>query len=152
MNDTLSSLFQKAQSSTIEVNGRTVHSILKINMMRNQQSFQLKRLSAKAAPEQGLRIKVDKGNVEVNGQLHPEVILWASTSPDVVIIKVHARPGAELKFWNVWKIDEIIQAWVGNAGIAVEEAERIVTLRCSDGSGEIDFSSLVIEIEEIAEG
>ena len=51
--------------------------------------------------------------------------------------------------WNSWRDGQgAMQAWVGDAGMLVEEGEggRIV-LRCSDGFDRPSFDDLVVELE-----
>lgn len=146
MAETLSSLFQKSKGAPIEVDGRLVQSIFKTEISRASQTFLVRLVKAKHSPSQGVRIKVVKGEVEVNEQRHQEIILWADTSPKSLVVAIHAKPGCELKMWNVWMVDEIVQAWVGNSGIIVSETEAAVTLECSDGYGQVDFSCLIIEM------
>lgn len=146
MTETLSSLFQKSKGAPIEIDGRVVQSIFKTKISRASQTFLVRRVKAKDSPRQGVRVKVAKGEVEVNEQRHQEIILWADTSPESLVITVHAKPECELKIWNVWMVDEIVQAWVGNSGIIVSGTEAAVTLECSDGYGQVDFSCLIIEM------
>lgn len=149
MNETLSSRFQKNNGAAIEVDGRAVRPLIEIEVVEDEKSFLVRRKVAKAWPIQGIRIKAKKGEIEVNGQLHSEIILWADTSPDSVEITVRSKSGCQLKIWNVWRMDEIVQAWVGNSGVATSESGGEMLLECSDGTGEVDFSSIVVGFEAI---
>lgn len=147
MSETLSSLFQKSKGAPIEMNGHSVQPIFQISIKDKRQDFLIRRLKATKSPIPGLRIKAVKGEIEVNGQRHPEMILWADTSPESVAVSVLSKSGCELKIWNVWRVDNIAQAWVGNAGLLISKTGKVITLECSDGVGEVDFSSLVIQLE-----
>lgn len=148
MSETLSSLFQKSRGLPIEMNGRLVQPIFQTRIEGKRQDFLIRRLNATNSPVPGLRIKAVKGEIEVNGQRYPEVILWADTSPESVVISVFSRAGCELKAWNVWRSDDVVQAWVGNAGLLLSKIGKVIKLECSDGVGEADFSNLVIQIEQ----
>ncbi len=108
----------------------------------------VKRLSSINSPVQGLRIKATKGTIQVNGQSQTDIILWADTSPASVELTIHAKNGCELKAWNVWRRDDIAQAWIGNAGMLIDKVDDVVTLKCSDGIGEADFTDLVVQLVE----
>lgn len=149
MGDTLSTIFQKSKGASINLNGRLVQPMYEVMIDGGRHAFLIKRLTAIDSPVQGLRIKVDKGDIEVEDQCHSEIILWADTSPDTVQIIVAPKAACKMKIWNVWRVGDSAQAWVGNAGIHVRRESSVVTLECSDGSGEVDFSNLVIQIENI---
>jgi hypothetical protein len=40
-----------------------------------------------------------------------------------------------------------MQAWIGDAGMLIDEEGDRVRLRCSDGVGGISFTDLVVELE-----
>lgn len=96
---------------------------------------------------QGLRIRVEGTELEVAGQKLKDIVLWTDTSPTEVEIYCRSKPNARLKMWNVWKYDELMQAWINNAGMLISEQKNRVTLSCSDGIGAPDFSDLIVEIE-----
>jgi hypothetical protein len=148
MTETLSSLFQKSHGAAIEIDGRFVRQIFQEKIGCTRKRFLVRRIGSAAYPIQGLRIKAVKGSVEINGESHSEVVLWADTSPVSVEIAVTSKSGCDLKAWNVWKIEDAVQAWVGNSGILVSKLGAVITLECSDGTGEINFTDLIMQIEE----
>lgn len=150
MTETLAVLFQKAKAAVIEYDGQLIHGILNLKIEGNQK-FIIRRLKAAKSSVQGLRLKAVKGFIEVNGQSHQEIILWADTCPEIIDINVTSKSGCELKIWNVWKAGDITQAWIGNAGFIISEKENVMILECSDGVGGINFSDFVVEIEKISE-
>jgi hypothetical protein len=148
MVETLSSLFQRSQGAAVEIDGRLVQPIFQDKIAGTEARFLIRRIKSMNSPVQGLRLKAVKGRIKVNGQSHSEVILWADTSPASVEISVSSKSGCVLKAWNVWRVGDIAQAWVGNSGIHSKKVGRVVVLACSDGVGEVDFTDLVVEIEE----
>lgn len=148
MNESLSSQFQRSKGAPIQVMGHNVNQIFHTEVEGNRQDFLIRRVSAKSSPVPGLRIKAANGEIEVNGQRHSEIILWADTSPELVEIAVLSKSGCELKIWNVWRSNDVANAWVGNAGLLISNKDGVTTLECSDGVGDVDFSSLVAQIQE----
>ncbi|HEY4372010.1 MAG TPA: hypothetical protein VGN52_08800 [Burkholderiales bacterium] len=147
MKESLSSIFQKIRGAPTEVDGRFVYPIFKEHVEKGERNLRIRRLASKQSPVQGIRIKMVKGLIEIYGRKYSEIVLWADTSPTVVDLKISSRSGGELRAWNVWKIDDITQAWIGNAGIRIAKEGGVVTLECSDGVGDIDFSNLVVEVD-----
>src|SRR5881397_2580858 len=47
---------------------------------------------------------------------------------------------------NSWDQGGILQSWLGNAAMLIEEKEGSVILRCSDGLGDPEFGDLVVEL------
>lgn len=149
MTETLSSVFQRTQGAPVEVAGRLVYPIFQKKIKKGRSNFLARRLKSSAQPILGLRLKVVKGELEVNGQRHSEIILWADTSPECVFFSVLCKTACELKIWNVWRVQDIVQAWVGNAGMVISEEGGTISLECSGGTEAIDFSSLVFQIEAV---
>ena len=147
VDQTLSLLFQRLKGAPVELKGQLVHPIFRARVKGGQKRFLIRRIHATSSPVPGLRIKVVKGEIEVNGQRHPEVILWADTSPESVSLSVISKSGCEMKAWNVWRADDLVQAWVGNAGLVISEVDHVITLECSDGAGEVDFTDLIVQIQ-----
>ena len=146
MSETLSALFQQSSGEAIDVGGRAAQPIFVMKLGKGRQEFLVRRVKSKNAPVSGLRLKTTKGTIEVNGQQHSEIVLWADTSPQELSIIVSCKSACELKAWNVWRVDDLTQAWVGNAGLVVEEINEGFTLRCSDGVGNVDFDDFVVQI------
>lgn len=146
MSETLSTLFQRSSGEPIDVGGRAAQPIFVMKLGKGRQEILVRRVRSKDAPMSGLRLKAKKGTIEVNGQQHSEIVLWADTSPQELSIIVSCKSDCELKAWNVWRVDDLTQAWVGNAGLVVEESDEGFTLRCSDGVGSIDFDDFVVQL------
>jgi hypothetical protein len=94
-------------------------------------------------------VKARGGDLEVNGQRMPEVVLWTDTAPPEVTLTVH-RTGRQpllVRMWNTWVDDMAVeQAWVGNAGIVVDETGDGVVLHCSNGYDDPSFDDLVVAV------
>lgn len=149
MTETLSSIFQRTLGAPIEVAEGTAHPIFQKKLRAGKSRFSVQRLKSSKQLVPGLRLKVVNGEIEVNGQRHTEMILWADTSPESVFFTVVSKKACELKVWNVWRVNDMVQAWVGNAGILITEEGGITILECSGGTEIVDFSTLVYKIESI---
>lgn len=149
MTETLSSIFQRTHGTPVEVQQRLVYPIYQKKIEAGRSSFLARRLKSSMQPVSGLRLKVSKGQIEVNNQRHSEMILWSDTSPESIIFSVLSKTDFQLKIWNVWRVDGVVQAWVGNAGIVITQEGRVTKLECSGGTDSVDFSTLVFQIESI---
>lgn len=100
------------------------------------------RESVSVEREQGLVLDTDDaltvGEVEA-----PQLVLWAHTAPE----RVQVRTGAagELRIWNVWRDADIVQAWVGRAGLVVDDEGDDLGVSCHDGH-ESDHPDLVVRV------
>lgn len=144
---TLGEQFVRSRGKPIEYKGQTVHAIYELAISRGQRLTIWFR-SVRPQPRQGLRLVINKGTLDINGEQLKDVVLWTDTAPEIV--EVHALPprsGGTLKIWNTW-IGSLgsMDAWTGNSGMLVEPTTDGVVLRCSAGIGEPDFSELVVEI------
>lgn len=149
MSETLSAIFQRTRGAPIEINGHTILPIFQMHVPPGRKNFVVRRLKSASASVTGLRIKAVKGEIEVNGQRHQEVILWADTSPEAVPLSVLSKSSCELKIWNVWRAGDVVQAWVGNAGLVVSQTEGTTRLECSGGDEGVNFSALVVQIDQV---
>lgn len=149
MVETLSAIFQRTRGAPIEINGRIVLPIFQMTLPAGRKNFLVRRLKSSSASVTGLRIKVVKGEIEVNGQRHSEIILWADTSPEEVPLSVVSKSSCDLKIWNVWRTDDVVQAWVGDAGLIASQADGAIKLECSGGDEGVNFSALVVQIDKV---
>ncbi|MEE1926463.1 hypothetical protein V0R50_31075 [Pseudomonas sp. 148P] len=149
INETFSSIFQRTFGKPIDYEGRSVCQIYVKKIQLGVNKIKISRLNASLETEVGLRLKVVKGELEINGERSSDFVLWSDTCPEVVNVSVFAKKGCELRVWNVWRAGDVVQAWVGNSGIILSEEHDGVVLECSDGAGDIDFSSLIVKIFDI---
>jgi hypothetical protein len=84
--------FQRSQGAPVVIDGRLVQPIFQDKIVGTKSRFVIRRVKSTNSPVQGLRLKAVKGRIQVNGQSHSEVILWADTSPASVKISVSWRP------------------------------------------------------------
>lgn len=147
MFETLSAIFQRTGGAAIEINERRILPIFQMKLPSGRYSLLVRRLQHTSVSEAGLRIKILKGEVELNGQNHSEIILWAGSSPELVELCVRSKTGCTMKIWNVWRSDNLVQAWVGDAGMIVSEIGNSIKLECSGGDVGINFLGLVVQID-----
>lgn len=142
---TLSEKFQSTMGQPVEIEGRKAYPIYSLDLEKEKQ-VTLKWISTQSKLKQGIQIKIDKGVIEVNGTKLSNIVLWEDTSPAEVSLRCIPKKNAKLKVWNVWEVDGVIQAWVGNAGMDISETGNKIRLSCSNGSGAINFQDIVVEL------
>lgn len=147
----LSDLFAEQQSNIINWQGMSTYGLFEFDEVPSR--FQLRFVSAKDSPVQGIRLKTTGGVVEINGQQNSEVVLWEDSAPDVIEVSIRIDDQATsrtLKLWNVWRVGlDVTQAWVGNAAIQIDgdPSSGSFSLHCSDGQGEPNFRDLVLDVQ-----
>lgn len=147
--ETFSSVFQRTSGKALSYERRAVYPIFRRGIRAGVSYFRVTRIEATASFRGGLRVKVDKGSILLNGQRSSEMILWSDNSPEEIVFAVELKKDGELKAWNVWESGGVTNAWIGNAGMIIEEYDNSTRLICSGGTERVDFTSLVIEIEEV---
>lgn len=145
----LTELFREKNGAPIEWNGKTVHMMYEMPVIQTPAILRISFVKVSSERPEALRLKAHKGQLDVNGQLLDDVVLWSDTSPQT--IDVAAKPSTKkmtVRAWNAWRDSiGVMQAWIGNAGIVVDEsASGGVVLRCSDGYGDPAFDDLVVEL------
>ncbi len=145
MND-LSSLFAEQQTNLIDWDG-PLYSLYELP--RDASELDVRFLSAKSQPPQGLRLKVRGGTFEVESTTANDLVLWQNTSPDEVHVRIrwNSKGLRSLRVWNAWQMRDVTQAWLGNAGMRVSADDGgVFHFRCSDGEGAPAFDDLVAEV------
>lgn len=142
----LSSLFAEQQASEIDWNG-PLFSLYELptDATRLRVHFQ----SRGSDLRQGIRLKVRGGDLEANGALAPDLVVWQDASPEQFDVQVQWKEKGtrSLRVWNCWEFNGVMHAWLGNAGMRVERTPpNSILLRCSDGDGEPNFDDLVVGI------
>jgi hypothetical protein len=101
-------------------------------------------------PVQGLAIDCADCEVRIAEQAGTKFQVWTDSAPESFAIHVwRAKPGAQLKFFNVWgdASHSPMMYRLNNAAILVEsQGTAEAVLRCSDGMGELQLDDLVVEI------
>jgi len=146
---TLNERLADSKGEPFEYEGLTVHGVYRRDVHQDD-LLQVRFVRRTPTIRQGLQLKTNRGQLLVNGQSLKSGVLWMDTAPEVVEIVCHPpRPGATLSIWNVWEREGIVHAWVGNAGMLVEQRNDAVVLKCSDGVGKPDFQDLVVELRSV---
>jgi hypothetical protein len=139
----------QANGQPVEVDGVLVNAIYR-RRITSSHVMRVHRSRAKPFPVQGLRVRVDGGIVTVRGRVLNEVVLWADTAPEDVEVVCEidrGRAAGEVRVWNCWReADGTMQAWLGDAGMIVEESNMEVRLRCSDGTSPFSPADLDVTL------
>lgn len=142
----LSKIFAEQQASEIDWNGP----LFSLYELPSEVSRLRVQFRARASDlRQGVRLKIRGGELEANGVLASDLVLWQDASPAVLDVQVRwqAKRARSLRVWNCWEVNGVMHAWLGNAGMRVERVSpSSLTLRCSDGDGEPSFDDLVVGI------
>lgn len=146
---TLTDMFTKAGGGPVNLDGRAVTPVTRLPVADGTRAA-VTRLTASRRRDQALVIAVDQGLLELDGFEAPAVSLWTSTSPRELELVVRGGNASTLDIWNAWRGATFEAAWLGNAGIVEQAVGNGVTLQCSDGVGEPDFTNLVVNIELLA--
>lgn len=142
----LSSLFTAQQTSQIDWDG-PLYSLYELPTTAT--SLALTFVSANSPVRQGIRLKARGANLTIDGVSGSEFVLWQDTAPDQIDVDVtwNAKGTRSLRVWNCWEHNGAMHAWLGNAGIRVDDSgDGLIRLRCSDGEGDPDFDNLVVEV------
>lgn len=141
-------MFEEKRSSIMGWNGITIYGLFEFKVIPER--FELRFLSAKEFPVQGIHLRVKGGTLAVNDCESSNIVVWQDTAPQRVDVQVRAlRKGARLMLWNIWKESAgVTQAWLGNSALQVDvdSSRGFLKLRCSDGVGEPDFEDLIVEV------
>ena len=111
--------------------------------------LRVERLEARADRRQGLVIDADN-DITIEDVAASRVVLWADRAPHTIDIELDAP--CEIRCWNVWDDDGLTQAWLGEAGVAIADADGDATgddddaplldaplvLHCHDGHDDAD--------------
>jgi hypothetical protein len=145
MDHDLARAFADQQSNIIDWDG-PLYSMYELST--NATELTVRFVSAIEQPVQGLRLKVRGGTFEIDSTSANDLVLWHDTAPEIVRVRIRwkSRGARSLRIWNAWRINNVTQAWLGNAGMRVEGNESTLTFRCSDGEGAPDFGDLIAEV------
>ncbi|WP_133782172.1 hypothetical protein [Kribbella sp. VKM Ac-2571] len=155
---TLGDWFVRSAGKPIEFDGQTVHMSHEWAVPEDAQGAEVAVVRASPRVRHGINLSARDMTLSINGHLMSKAIVWtdAAPSPFVVEFVPPRSPGAlgdvarrRIRVWNSWDDGSgVTHAWVGNAGILIDpQPNKVVRLHCSDGGGEIDFESLVLDIK-----
>lgn len=149
MTKPISDLFGEAQAACVEWQGEPLYGLYEMEV---SDALEVKFLSSISKPVQGLNLTTDGGVLEIAGVEADDMLLWCDTAPPTVPVKIKPRDNGKviLKIWNVWRGKvgghDVTQAWLGNAGMRIEQSGKQISLRCSDGEGPVDFGNLIAQV------
>lgn len=143
---TLGEQFQDSMGQPVNLDGKSVLPIFS-EFVSKEVLVSLRWIGTRSSVKQGVKIKLDKGTIEVNGQKLSDIVLWEDTCPSDISLRCIPKKTTKLKIWNVWEVDGLVQAWVGNAGIIISRDNDKLTMLCSDGVGDVDFKNLELEVQ-----
>ena len=150
MAEKLADLFEQTQARAVTWQGHTVHSMVE-RVYPSGTTLRVTFEDPNPARPEGLRFRVRGGTARIADQELDDVVFWSDSAPRVVEAElVASEPDTQLhvRLWNCWRDPNgTVQAWIGNAGMLVEEAGSGFRLRCSDGFDEVTFADLVASIE-----
>lgn len=81
---------------------------------------------------QGLVLEADH-QLTIGDVSSARMVLWSDTAP--VHVEIVTGDAGDLRMWNVWREEELIQAWEGPARIDVDDEGDDLGLECHDGFG-----------------
>lgn len=141
--------FIEAEGSPIEVDGQRVQMMFELPPIKEPGELRIQ-LEARAERPQGVRLKARQGKLLLNDQKLDDVVLWSDTAPPTVIASLRPDSSGKpmtVRVWNAWRDPAgTMQAWIGDAGLIVEEHADQVVLRCSDGFDAPKFDDLVVTL------
>lgn len=144
---TLAEKFEASEGQPVKHNGQLVHGVLRIPIVHNK-NFKIRLASGSAKFRQGIELNLPSGSLTINGHSGNEFDLWSDTAPSEILVECHPQNSTNLEIWNIWEYETVKFAWTGNSGFLVSQDEKKVVLSCSDGTGNVDFSCLIVEIED----
>jgi len=148
----LGTLFAQARTDSIVVDGRRIYGILRIRV-EVPSMLRVRRLHASSDPVPGLRFAIRDGKATLEGESVPDLVMWSDMSP--VEREIHIIPKrkktAEALLWGCWRGysggQAVMEAWVLNDGMLIEQSDNTWILRCNSGPNEsLSFDDLIVEV------
>lgn len=149
----LSEYLAEARGEPIEFRGRIVHGMYEFPPISSPTVLEVtfEQCESRTHP-QGLELVATDGVLSANQTPSAGLRLWTDTAPPTFEVRVDPDPGraTALRVWNIWRdYRDTVHAWIGDAGMLVEEPTQespALTLRCSDGFDAPTFDDLVVRI------
>lgn len=139
--------FEASRGAPIDVDGRRVHAVYR-RPVKDGNRFVLRWVRAAPSPVQGVSLSAKGGRLRVNTASARDIVVWKDNTPDEIAFVCEGHGIKELEVWNCWKDERgTTHAWLGNAGMLIEEVEPgVLRLRCNSRS-DITFDDLVFELQ-----
>lgn len=132
-------------AETIAHRGRDVRPLLRLAVSEGTR-VRVERIAARPDRRQAIKLAAVNGQLQVGEAVSETITLWSDTSPVEVEMIVQGAQARRLEVWNAWDLGGLETAWLGNAGIIVEPAERYLDLHFSDGLGPPSFTDLRVQL------
>jgi hypothetical protein len=151
---TLGEKFIESQGKPVEVGGKLVHMSFKWFPPAELNVFEISIFNASSIHRHALNLSAKECRLEINDHSMAKAVVWLDAAPPRFSVRLlrkksRVRP-VSVNIWNAWQDKSgIQQAWIGNSGIIIEDDDDLIRLRCSDGGGEINFDSLVVDIRPL---
>jgi hypothetical protein len=145
----LDELFGKADGQPVRIGGSRVYRSYLIDIGHRSVAAELAVSEVAVEPVQGVCLQIDSGQIEINGDKGPGMVLWMDTAPRNLSFVVSGMDDSKLRVWNCWR-GKFGQrdAWFGNAAMKVDAGEPgRYSFKCSDGQRDLDFANLAFELE-----
>lgn len=144
---TLAERFAIAKGGPIVIDGIAVQNMFRRAVVDGQR-VGMRFIRGRDLPPQGIRFKVKEGTILLNGQTLGDAVVWQNSAPTEFEFVCCIKKGfGELRIWNCWLTkDRLTQAWIGNAGMVIEDRDNRVLLKCSPGIGDFDPQALEVEL------
>jgi hypothetical protein len=118
-------------------------------------SLRIRVISERSTVQQGVVVRVDNGRFEGPFSKLRSCVTWYDHEPWLVLLNVTPTSKwgpCTIRIWNAWKGKKgELREWGGNAAIRVDKTEtkNCWRLHCSRGDNDVDFKSLIIQVELI---
>lgn len=137
--------FAKERSTTIEIDGQELHSLVEISL-DGPVTMVVVRVASRADRPQGLVLDGGGASLEVGTLIVPRVTLWSDTAPETVSVSIVEAGPVDLRIWNTWRDGAAEHAWVGWAAMKRRDDDGVTILSCRDGHHDGDFGDLIVEL------
>jgi hypothetical protein len=158
---TLSYRFRTQRTDRIRVDGEEVVSIVELAFVKDA-AIEVVVERCRTDVAEVFFVESNEAELRVTRTSPVDQAANAAESTHSVVIGADADVAVEclvtptkrsvVRLWNGWIVGDTPNAWVGNAGMIVEEllpptgADRRFRLWCSDGLGNADFDDLVVVV------
>jgi hypothetical protein len=113
----------------------------------DEQILKITFISKNSPKRQGIRLATDRG-IEINGEVHPAVLLWEDTAPKELICKCLTNDGF-LSIYNVWDKGKGTESQSHTSGMLLVGEDDVLTYHCNDIGFETNFDRLVFSIRKL---
>ena len=138
-------LFASAESTSIEIDGEVLHSVISVEL-DGPLELEVVRVRCRSDRPEGIVIDGGDRPLRVGSVESPRITLWSDTAPGTVTVSITEPGPLSLRVWNTWRDDGVAHAWVGWAAMKRSDEGGVTTVSCRDGHADGDFEDLVVEL------